>query len=205
MKLITISREFGSGGRELGKRMADILGFDYYDREIITAIAEHSGLDANYIENALEQAGRAAIPITFSHTFMMPGVMTNVQTDILAEQRRVLDNIAAKGSNAIIVGRNADVLLASSHPFNIFVCADMEARIARCRERADSGEQLSDRELKQNIQRIDRNRAQTREIMSGGKWGERSQYHLIVNTTGWSLKELAPAVADYASRWFNRS
>jgi len=54
MKIITISREFGSGGRELGKRMADILGFDYYDREIISAIAENKGLNESYVESVLE-------------------------------------------------------------------------------------------------------------------------------------------------------
>ena len=54
MKIITISREFGSGGRELGKRLADILGFDYYDREIITAIADKKGLNPDYVERILE-------------------------------------------------------------------------------------------------------------------------------------------------------
>ena len=51
MKIITISREFGSGGRELAKRLADILGFDYYDSEIISAVAQKSGLDVHYVEN----------------------------------------------------------------------------------------------------------------------------------------------------------
>lgn len=52
-EIITISREFGSGGRELGKRLAETLGFDYYDKEIITAIANNKGLDENYVEKAL--------------------------------------------------------------------------------------------------------------------------------------------------------
>ncbi len=54
MKIITISREFGSGGRELGKRMADILGFDYYDREIITEIAKRQQMDEHYVESVLD-------------------------------------------------------------------------------------------------------------------------------------------------------
>ena len=54
MRIVTISREFGSGGRELGKRLADALGFDYYDREIITAIAEKQQLDENDVEKALD-------------------------------------------------------------------------------------------------------------------------------------------------------
>ena len=53
MKIITISREFGSGGRELGKRLADIMSFDYYDSEIISDVAEKSGLDPNYVEGRI--------------------------------------------------------------------------------------------------------------------------------------------------------
>ncbi len=58
MKIITISREFGSGGRELGKRLADVLGFDYYDSEILSAVAKNSGFDANYIENTLDKRNK---------------------------------------------------------------------------------------------------------------------------------------------------
>ena len=56
MRIITLSREFGSGGREVGKRLADALGVAYYDREIITEVAEKSALDENYVEYALERA-----------------------------------------------------------------------------------------------------------------------------------------------------
>ena len=56
MRIITISREFGSGGRELGKRIADILGFDYYDSEIITAVAKQSGLDPRYVKHEIGRA-----------------------------------------------------------------------------------------------------------------------------------------------------
>jgi cytidylate kinase len=63
MKIITISREFGSGGRELGKRLADIMNFDYYDSEIIAAVAKKSGLDANYVEDKLNNHGWHNFPI----------------------------------------------------------------------------------------------------------------------------------------------
>lgn len=65
MKIITISREFGSGGRELGKRLADELGFDYYDREIIESIAKGQGLDEGYVEKALEDHAWRRGPLTF--------------------------------------------------------------------------------------------------------------------------------------------
>ena len=69
MKIITISREFGSGGRELGKRMADVLGWDYYDREIISAIAEKTDLTEEYVENVLNSQAWQSIPLTFGHSF----------------------------------------------------------------------------------------------------------------------------------------
>ena len=69
MKIVTISREFGSGGRELGKRLADTLGFDYYDREIITAIAQAQGMDEHYVEQALEDHAWQHIPLTYGRSF----------------------------------------------------------------------------------------------------------------------------------------
>ena len=89
MKIITISREFGSGGRELGKRLADILGFDYYDREIITAIAANRGVDEAYVEQALNTQAWQAMPLTFRASFANPVILQNGQISMLLEQKRV--------------------------------------------------------------------------------------------------------------------
>ena len=205
MKVITISREFGSGGRELGKRLADELGFDYYDKEIIIAIAQGQGLDEGYVEKALEHHIWRSVPLAFGRSFAGAVALQSAQTNLLLEQKRVIERIAETGKDCVIVGRNADFILRDVHTFNIFVCADMEAKIRRCAERAPEAESLSRRELEQNIRRIDKNRASTREMIGGGKWGERGAYHLIVNTSGWNIKELTPAVADFAARWFGRA
>lgn len=202
MKIITISREFGSGGRELGKRLADVLGFDYYDQQIITAIAQAQGMNAQYVEKALEGHAWRQVPLTYRQSFSGLARLQAAKTGLLLEQKRVIDGIAAAGKDCIIIGRDADVLLAAEHPFRIFVCADMEAKIRRCMERAPEGENLSRRTIEQNIRRIDRARAQSRELLAGGGWGQGSSYHLTVNTSGWSLRELTPAVADFAERWF---
>ena len=69
MRIITIGREFGSGGRELGKRLADALGYAYYDREILTAIAQKSNMDEGYVSKMMEQGLFNSIPITFGQTF----------------------------------------------------------------------------------------------------------------------------------------
>ena len=204
MNIITIGRQFGSGGRELGKRLADTLGYDYYDREIITAIAETSGMNAAYVEKALDSSDWRNYNFTFMHSFSMESVMQSEKVKLLSEQRRVIDGIAAAGKNCVIVGRNADILLERYHPFSIFVCADLDARIKRCEERSTEEEHLSRRVLEQNIRRIDKNRALSREIISEKKWGDAASYDLVVNTTGWDLKELTAAVSDFAVKFFNR-
>ena len=202
MNIITVSREFGSGGRELGKRMADVLGWDYYDREIIDAVAKEEGLDADYVNAVLERHEWWSIPITFHRTF----TVTNApNTDLLVQEKKVIERIAEAGRSCILVGRSADFFLRSYDPFRIFVCAETEAKIRRCRERAEEQEGLSDREIERQIRRIDRSRAANRELVAGDRWGDRSAYHLTVNTTDWNLKELAPAIAEVALRYFRRN
>ena len=149
-KIITVSRQFGSGGRELGKRLSDLLGWDYYDREIIREIAE-------------------------------------------------------EGSDCIIVGRDADVILHEEHPFRIYVCADIRNRLERCmrfEEKKEPEERLTEKEILRNIRRIDRNRRQIREILTGKSATDGSAFDLTVNATGWDIKKLAEAVAEFSGRWF---
>lgn len=201
MKIITISREFGSGGREIGKRVADILGFDYYDKEIINSIAANKGLDENYVYRTLENQGWRDVPLNFSSAFS--GIsLPSTQIDLLVEQKHVIEEIAKLGRNCIIVGRNADVLLEEYKPFKIFLCANMEAKIQRCKERASKDENLSSKEIAKKIRRIDKTRAQTCAIITGSDWGQRKNYHITINTSDWDIKELTQAVADLANHYF---
>lgn len=205
MNIITISREFGSGGRELGKRLADYLEYDYYDSEIIAMVSQKNGLDENYVEKTLSDHGWKNQPITFRGTLSSSAYLQASQVGLLLQQKKVIEEIAALGKNCIIVGRNADVILQDYQPFNLFVCASTEAKLQRCRERATADERLTDRQLLRKMKHIDKVRTETREIMSGSPWGQRAAYHLTVNTTGWVIKNLVPAVADFAQRWFGRA
>lgn len=204
MKIITISREFGSGGRELGKRLADLTGFDYYDSEIIAAVAKNSGMDAGFVEATLSNHGWQNQAVTYRSTLNSVGYLQSSKLNLLLEQKKVIEGIAAMGKDCIIVGRNADIILREYAPFNIFVCADRDAKLRRCVDRAPESETLSEKELLRKMKQIDKVRAQTREILAGSAWGARDAYHLTVNTTGWEIKELVPAVAEFAMRWFGR-
>ncbi len=204
MKIVTVSREFGSGGRELGKRLADALGFDYYDREIITQIASRHGLTEDYVEAVLDRNMLSSFTLTFHNSFVGLDSVMNFQTDLLAEQTKILRSVAKSGRDCVIVGRNADVILNDENPFNIFVCADMESRIARCRNFAQKHEKADEIDIEKNIKRIDKERAKSRELFSDTKWGDSRAYNLTVNTSGWSIKELAGVVSFYVRSWFDR-
>lgn len=204
MNIITISREFGSGGRELGKRMAGLLGYDYYDSEIISAVAKSSGLDEDHVAHTLANQGWQAYPITFRGTLGSAGYVQASAIPLLLKQKEVIESIAALDRNFVIIGRNADVILQNFKPFNIFVCAETRAKVNRCMERKAAEEELTEKELIRKMRQIDKMRANTRTIISGAQWGQRDAYHLTVNTTDWDIKALAPAVAEFAGRWFGR-
>ena len=88
-KIVTISREFGSGGREVGKRLADELGLGYYDKEIINEIAKETGMSEEYIKNISEK-GIYPYAFQFAKSFSMYSRMQNYQTEILVKQTNIL-------------------------------------------------------------------------------------------------------------------
>ena len=121
-KIVTISREFGSGGKEIGKRLADKLGYAYYDSEIITLLVKETEMSEEYIKNISEK-GVYPYAFQFAKSFVMYNTMQNNQTEILVKQANILKEIAQKG-NVIIVGRGANTILKEYNPMNIFVYAN---------------------------------------------------------------------------------
>ncbi|MCI8587341.1 MAG: cytidylate kinase-like family protein [Clostridia bacterium] len=198
-KIITISREFGSGGREIGKRLADELGFRYYDKEIITAISKETGMSEEYIKNISEK-GIYPYAFQFAKSFAMLSGLQSNQTEILVTQQKILKEIASKG-NCIIVGRGANIILKEYNPMNIFVYADMESKINRCRiKRKD--EEITDKEIKNKIMQIDKNRINYHKIISSQEWGNPKNYNLCINTTGIEIKTIISSLSSYIEEWF---
>ncbi len=204
MRIITISRELGSGGRELGKRLADYLRYSYYDREIITTVAKQQGMDEGFVEKKLNSGFHNSFAFTFRNSFSGVYSSQNTSAHLLVAEKKVVLSIAEKGEDCVIVGRNADVILKQYNPYNIFVYADMQAKILRCQQRANPSEKLSEKEIEKNIKYIDQQREKTREIITDSKWGDKQNYHLTVNTTGLEIKELVPAISELAGCWFRR-
>lgn len=193
-KIITIGREFGSGGRELGRRLAEALGYEYYDKEIITAIAEHTELSEDYVKQVIESKPHQLYPITVGHsisyfdTYMVRQFQTVYQA-----QYDIIRKMAEK-SNCVIVGRCADYILKDMNPFRIFVYADMESRIKRCVERESENEHYTEKQLKKYINAIDKNRARYYNFYTGQKWGDRKNYDLCINTTDTVIKNVVASI-----------
>ena len=202
MKIITISREFGSGGRELGKRLAEALKIPCYDHKIIELIAKENGFDEQYVANVSEKSIEAAYPMTIGHQFLMvPNQLIDQPIRVASAQRKIIENFAEQG-DCVIVGRAADAILAKKNPMNLFVYADLDARIQRCEERAPEGEDLTRNEMARMIRQIDRQRTQYHQMYSDEKWGAKESYHLCVNTSGHEIRTLIPGLVAYVRAWF---
>ncbi len=199
--IITISREFGSGGKEIGKRLADELGYAYYDSEIITLLAKETGMSKEYLENISEK-GMYPYAFQFAKSFATYSVMQNNQTEILIAQNKILKQIAEKG-NAIIVGRGADIILKEYNPMKIFVYASLEAKINRCREKAKKDEEeFSVKEYEKKIKEIDKNRINFYNLISNCEWGKKENYNLCINTTNVQIKKIIPSLKTYIENWY---
>ncbi len=200
-KIITIGREFGSGGRELGRLLSEILGVAYYDREIIAEIAKRTSLSEKYIQHITEQKPIIPFPIHTGRTFW--AVIPDYNQSVQQEQHAIIQEMAAK-SSCVIVGRCADYILRDCSPFRLFVYSDMASKIARCRknESADyeSGQALTDKELSRRIEQINKGRADYYEFYTGQTWGDRINYDLCINTAKISdLKAAAGHIAKICS------
>ena len=193
--IITIGREFGSGGRELGRRLADELGIAYYDREILLEIQKRTPYCLAYIERVSEEKSFSLPPIHYGMSFDNGyDTVLKQDNDVHIAQNEFLKEIASK-SDCVIIGRAADYVLRDLHPIRIFVYADMASKIARCRLKAPENEHLSDHEMRKQIKRIDRNRAKYYEFYTGRKWGDKLNYDLCINTTNTEIKKIVPRIA----------
>lgn len=200
-RIITISREFSSGGRELGKRLADELGIPCYDRQIIDMVAEKQGLDKNYVANMSERDVKVFYNSTIGRGFTSYNFGINQSLQIANAEHTLIRELAEQG-DCVIIGRAADVILKEYNPLNLFIYADMESKIARCKARNQEKEDLTDRKIKYMCRDIDKCRANYREMFTDTKWGHRESYHLCINTSGKEIKNLVPALASYVKNWF---
>lgn len=192
-KIITIAREFGSGGRELGQRIAEKLKIAYYDKEILTEIAKNTSLAVEYVQQVVENNPAINFPITVGGTLVHNYAAANNNISIYAEQCKVIKELAEK-SSCVIVGRCADYILKDQKPFRIFVYSDIETKVARCLAKEDLG--LSKRKLIKKIKNIDKQRKNYYNFYTSLEWGNKLNYDICINTSG---KDISSVVDEIVS------
>ena len=184
VRIITISREFGSGGRTIGKKLAERLGVPYYDKELVNEVALETGFDPRYIEEAGEHApigGRLAYAFNMQG---VPGIMRGLSaTDFLwCIQREVILRIADKGP-CVIVGRCGDyVLRGRNDVLRVFLHAPLEFRRRRAQAEGAVPADADERTAHALLEKEDRRRAAYYNFYSEYRWGEAGHYDLCLNT-----------------------
>lgn len=193
-RIITISREFGSGGREVGRRLAQALKIAYYDQEIVTALINRTPEAEEYIRYMAAKRPLPLLPITTARTFGVPtncAVAKNLNFYI---QESSVIREAAERSDCVIAGRCADYILQDLKPFRLFIYADMRFKIERCREKGADAAEMTDKALQQKMISIDKRRAHYYQFYTGRNWGDKANYDVCINTTHADMGKIVLAI-----------
>jgi len=202
---ITIGRQFGSGGREIGLRVGEILGIKTYDKELIHMAAEKKGISADYLRRVDEKATNSLL-----YTLAMGssiygarhvGIDVPINDQLFITQTEIIQNAAEEGS-AVFVGRCADYILRD-HPcrISVFIYADKEARIHRIAKRHE----LSRQDAIDLMNKTDKRRTGYYNFYTGKKWGKFENYHLSVNSSLLGIEGTAQMIADIAKIYMSES
>lgn len=180
--IVTVDREFGSGGHEVAKRLAERLGIPFYDEEIIARAAASTGYQEEYIRDNDEKAPE----LSFSNMFSgFDTFQTSPFAKIQEEEFNIIRELASEGS-CVIVGRAADYILAEERHVSIFLFAPFEERVRRKLQIHNSAEpeNLFDvPTVEKAVRQIDKQRRRYYEFYTDNKWGGRDEYDLLINTS----------------------
>ncbi len=199
-RIITISREFGSGGRELGRRLAEQLHIAYYDQEIVSEISRRTELAEQYIEQVIEQKPLWSFPIHIGRSLLYPmnNPVFEQRQAVMLEQDKIIREMAEK-SDCVIVGRCGDYILKDFQPFRVFIYAELSCRVNRCIDRQAEQEHYTRAEMEQKVLSIDKSREKYYEFYTGQKWGDPLNYDICINTSKRTPKEIASHLAEILS------
>lgn len=172
-RIITITREFGSGGRTIGKGVADALGYDFYDYALVKKAAEESGMAEQYVEEHGEDANGKSLL-----SFMWNNAGGSVSDLLYIAQQKVIENLAAKG-NCVIVGRCADYILRDRDDvFNVFIHAKPAFKEKRIVEKYGERPESPAKRVKEK----DKRRTAYYKYYTGRKWGHAKYYQLCLDS-----------------------
>ncbi len=197
-KIITISRQFGSGGREIGEKLAKKLGIPFYDKELITRAAKESGFAESVFENAEKKASNSllySIAMSMNAFGNQEIGFTHLSLDdqIYLAQSNAIRKVAKEGP-CVIVGRCADYILRDfPQVVHIFIWADLAFR----KERAIHLYQLPESKAEEEILKTDKRRANYYNYHANEKWGRAENYHLCIKSDYVGIDNAVKLIADF--------
>ncbi len=204
--VITIGRQFGSGGRELGRKLADRLGYKYYDKELLREAARHAGVGEEFFERNDERFPSFLNGI-FSFAFGLNAVncysgSTSISDDSLYRAQSDFIHSLAEKEPCIIVGRTSDYVLRDHGKLvNIFVHAPMECCVRRIMDRGED-DGLTEEKVRSKAAKVNRLRANYYNFYTDKTWGASSSYDLSIDTSRMPMDELIEVIVEYLKRRF---
>lgn len=202
--VITIGRQFGSGGRELGKLLAEKLGIGYYDKELLCEAAKHAGVSMEFFEKKDERlpsllGGILPFNMGYNPMSFYPASSSISDDNIYRAQSDFIHSIAQKQS-CVIVGRSADYILRD-HPrcLNLFIHASVDDCVRRITARGDKTSAEQARILAEKTNKL---RAHYYNFYTDKRWGDAASYDLTFNSSRLPIEDITDIVKDYITRRF---
>ncbi|MGI6216073.1 MAG: AAA family ATPase [Coriobacteriales bacterium] len=194
-RIITISRQYGSGGREVGERLAEKLGYTYYDKEVIRRAVEESDISEEIFEKGDESAGSMfSYLLSFANGQGGQEESLPLPDRIFLIQSKVIKKLAAEGP-CVIIGRSADYVLRDSPDLlRVLIYADKKARVERVMKRNN----LTEKGALARIKKIDKGRALYYEQFTGNKWCDVFQHDVAISTSRFSIEDTVEILANIA-------
>ena len=198
--IINIGRQFGSGGLLVGEKLANQLGFSFFDKELINLASKESGLSAEFFEQADERRyfgffgqlfrlGKSAIDGDLDNNYLTNNTLFQIQSDVIRS--------LAEKQSCVFVGRCADYILRENpNCLNIFITANIEDRIARVSERQN----MPPEKAKSILEKADKKRAAYYNFYTNKTWGAAESYHLCINTSVLGIDETAKFIFSFISQ-----
>ncbi|MBQ4139754.1 MAG: cytidylate kinase-like family protein [Clostridia bacterium] len=195
--VITVARQYGSGGREIGLRLGELLGVKAYDKELITMAAQKSGMSSEVLNHVDEKASSSLLYTLAMGSSYINSAAHNMNIPIsdklFMTQSEIIREIAAEGS-CVIVGRCADhVLRQEENRISIFVYAPRDFKVDRIIERHEG---VDEKQAKDLSQKTDKRRINYYNYYTGKKWGSPENYHIMIDSSVLGIEGTAQALAE---------
>lgn len=192
--VIAVSRQYGSGGHEIGRKLADKLGVKFYDKELLSKIAQDSGMSKSLVEYYDEMPSKSLLFSLAMDAYPMSFTEVPINQKVFQAQVETIRKIAQEGS-CVIIGRCADSILSDTpNMISVFIHADMDSKIARVKDR----DGLSEDKARERIIKTDKKRASFYNYYSLDKrWGDVNSHDITVNSAALGINKSVELLYDY--------